>query len=367
LEVEMKATCFFGNSDIRVEELPEPTIERPTDALVRVTLSSICGSDLHYYHAGEQLGFLPGMRTGHEFLGTVEAVGSEVTDFRPGDRVLGHPLPVDGTCRYCKEKTFPCAFGPGAFGFSSAFWPYGGDIQGCQSEMVRVPFAGGTLTSMPAAASGPEHELALLTCVDNLATGWHAAVTAGVTAGQDVLVIGDGGVGLCAVVSAAVKGAAQIICLGHHDDRLAVAERLGATELINSREKDEIAARVLELTGGEGAHAVLQTISGEEPMAISQACARRCGVVSCVGMEQFVGKVPGIDWVDQWIRNITITGGLVPGPHYTAELAGLVADGRVDPSPIFTHTLPLERAPEGYRMMAERADGVIKVALTPGG
>jgi threonine dehydrogenase-like Zn-dependent dehydrogenase len=363
----MKAACFFGNGDIRVEDLPEPTIEQPTDALVRVTLSSICGSDLHYYNAGEQMGFLAGMRTGHEFLGIVEAVGSEVANVRPGDRVLGCGLPVDGTCRYCRENIFPCAFATGAFGYSPAFWPYGGDIQGAQSEMVRMPLAAGSLTPMPEAASGPEHQLALIACVDNLATGWHAAVTAGVTAGHDVLVIGDGAVGLCAVASAVVKGAEQIVCLGHHDDRLAVAARLGATELINSRDADEIAARVLDLTSGEGVHAVLQTISGEEPMAISQACARRFGVVSCVGMEQFVGKVPGIDWVDQFIRNITITGGLIPGPHYAAELAGLVAQGRVDPSPIFTHTLPLEQTPEGYRMMAERADGVIKVALSPGG
>lgn len=361
----MKAACFFGNRDIRVDDVPEPTIEQPTDAVVRVTLASICGSDLHYYRSGEELAFPPGMRTGHEFVGTVEAVGAEVSDFRPGDRVMGHPLPVDGTCQFCQEKIFPCGFGPGAFGYSPAFWPYGGEIQGGQSEFVRVPFASGTLTPMPEEVSGEGHEHALLACVDNLATGWHAAVTAGVKAGDNVLVLGDGAVALCAVASAAFKGAERIICLGHHDDRLAVAQGLGATEVINSRDRDEIVARVLELTGGEGVHAVLQTISGEEPMGVSQACVRRFGVVSCVGMEQFLGKVPGIDWVDQFMRNITVTGGLIPGPAYTAELARLVADGRIDPTPIFTHTLALEQAPDGYRMMAERADGVIKIALKP--
>jgi threonine dehydrogenase-like Zn-dependent dehydrogenase len=363
----MKATCFFGNHDIRVEDVQEPTIEQPTDALVRVTLGSICGSDLHYYHAGEELGFPAGVRTGHECLGTIEAVGSEVKGFAAGDRVLVFPLPVDGTCAYCGDGAWPCSVGPGAFGFGPGFWPYGGDIQGCQSELVRVPFASATLTRMPEAVEGPEHEHALLTCIDNLSTGWHAAVAAGLAPGQDVLVIGDGGVGLGSVGSARVKDANQIICLGHHDDRLAIAAGMGATTTINSRDPDEIRDRVLELTGGKGVHAVLQTISGQEPMALSQACVRRCGAISCVGMEQFVGRPVSVDWVDQFIRNITITGGIVPGPVYVAELAGLVAAGAIDPSPIFTHTRPLSEAAEGYRMMAEREPGVVKVALAPGG
>ncbi len=362
----MKGTCFFGNQDIRVEDVHEPAIEQPTDAVVGVTLGAICGSDLHYYHAGEELGFPPGMRTGHECLGTVEAVGPEVSGFAAGDRVLVFPLPVDGTCGYCGDGAWPCASGAGAFGFGPGFWPYGGEVQGCQSELVRVPFASGTLTRMPEAAEGPEHELALLTCIDNLATGWHAAVSARLAPGQDVLVIGDGGVGLGAVGSARVKGANQIICLGHHDDRLAIAARMGATTTITSREPEEIRDRVMELTSGQGVHAVLQTISGQEPMALSQACVRHCGSISCVGMEQFVGRLASVDWVDQWTRNITITGGIQPGPVYVAELAELVAAGAIDPSPIFTNTLPLSEAAEGYRMMAEREPGVVKVALTPG-
>jgi threonine dehydrogenase-like Zn-dependent dehydrogenase len=142
-----------------------------------------------------------------------------------------------------------------------------------QSALLRVPFADGTLTPMPESVSGPEHEPALLTCLDNLATGWHAVVTAGVKPGDNVLVIGDGGVGLCAVAAAGLKNASQIICLGHHDDRLEVARRIGATETINSRDKDEIRARVQDLTAGEGVHAVLQTISGQQSSSATSRTA----------------------------------------------------------------------------------------------
>ncbi len=363
----MRAACFYGNEDIRVEEVPEPTIREPTDALVRVTRSSICGSDLHYYHSGDELGFPAGVRTGHEAVGTVEAVGAEVTGFGPGDRVLIFPLPVDGTCHYCQDGVWPCHVGPAAFGFGPGFWPFGGDVEGCQSPMLRVPHADGTLTRMPEATSGPEHELAMLPCIDNFSTAWHGVVTARLAPGQNVMVIGDGGVGLSCAAAARAAGADQIVCAGHHDDRLAIAGRMGATALVNSRDAAEIGEAVMELTGGQGVHVVLQTISGSDPMALSQACVRHCGVISCVGMEQFVGETPGVDWVDQWTRNITLTGGIVPGPVYVAECAAMVAGGTVDPSPIFTHTLPLEETAEGYGLMAGRAEGVVKVALAPGG
>src|SRR5262245_60070571 len=364
---EMKAACFFGNQDIRIEDVPEPTVEQPTDAVVRVTLGSICGSDLHYFHSGEELGFPAGVRTGHEAVGTLEAVGPEVERFAPGDRVLVFPLPVDGTCTYCSDGAWPCQSGAGAFGFGPGFWPYGGEVQGCQSELLRVPFADATLTRMPESVSGPEHERAMLTCIDNFATAWHGVVTARLAEGQNVLIIGDGGVGLCCAEAARARGAEHSVCSGHHDDRLAVAARMGATALVNSREPEEIRERVMEVTDGEGVHVVLQTISGSEPMALSQACARHGGVISCLGMEQLVGQVAGVDWIDQWMRNVTLTGGIQPGPVYTAECAALVAEGRIDPSPIFTTTLPLARAPDGYRMMSDRAEGVVKVALSPAG
>jgi threonine dehydrogenase-like Zn-dependent dehydrogenase len=296
----------------------------------------------------------------------VEAVGREVTEFAPGDRVLVYPVPTDGTCSYCRDGAWPCASGAGAFGYGPGFWPFGGEVEGCQSEYLRVPFAHSTLTRMPEAVAGPEHEHAMLTCIDNFNTAWHGCVRARLEAGQNVLVIGDGGVGLCAAHAAWAKGAEHVICVGHHEDRLRVASQMGATTVLNSRDRDEIHERVMELTGGEGVHVVVSTISGDEPMALSQACVRHCGTISCIGMEQFVGNVPGVDWVDQWVRNVTITGG-IQLPVHVPDCAALVAEGKIDPSPIFTHTLPLDQAAEGYRLMDERVDGVIKVALSPGG
>jgi threonine dehydrogenase-like Zn-dependent dehydrogenase len=362
----MRATRFHGNRDIRVDDVPEPTIERPADALVEVTLAAICGSDLHFYRAGESLGFAAGERVGHEFMGTVVAVGPEVRRVVAGDRVVASPSVADGMCEFCREGLFyACERGLGFFGFSPAFWHYGGEVQGGQSELVRVPFADTTLIPLPESLRGPEHELALLPTIDVMNTGWHGASTAAVAPGQVALVIGDGAVGLCAVHAASAMEAGQVICVGHHEDRLRVAEELGATTVILSRGRDEIADRVQQLTRGQGAPAVIASVSGAEPMALAHACVRAGGVISCIGMDQVVGEQPQIDWMDQFLRNITITGGLVPGRRYVPELVALVERGRIDPSPVFTHRLPLERAPDGYRLMDERAAGVIKVALAP--
>ena len=251
----VKATRFFGNADIRVDDVAEPTIEGSADAIVRVSLTSICGSDLHYYRHGDEMGIPHGGRTGHECIGTVEEVGSDVRLLREGDRVAVFPLPVDGTCARCATGTWPCASGMGAFGYGAGFWPYGGDVQGCQSELVRVPFADSTARRLPSGAAGPDREHAALACVDNFATGWHAAVTAGVAPGDAVLVIGDGGVGAGAVHAAKVLGAEQIVCVGHHEDRLGVASALGATAVIASRDADATCERVMELTGASASRA----------------------------------------------------------------------------------------------------------------
>lgn len=154
----MHANTFQANTRMSFERVPDPGIVHPADAVVRVTMSCICGSDLHYYHHGEELGFPPGMRTGHECLGTVEATGAEVTRFRVGDRVLVFPLPVDGTCRYCRTSAWPCEAGAAAFGFGPGMWPFGGEVEGCQSEFLRVPHADATLVPIPEAVQGKEHE-----------------------------------------------------------------------------------------------------------------------------------------------------------------------------------------------------------------
>jgi threonine dehydrogenase-like Zn-dependent dehydrogenase len=364
-ETLMLGVTFNGTGDIRVTEVPDPEILSPTDAIVRVTLAGICGSDLHIYNAGTAFGFEEGQRIGHEFIGTVEAVGADVRGFRAGDRVLSSCSIADGSCVYCRENLASSCERWSLFGWAARVWQHGGGVEGGQSQYVRVPLADTTLQAMPESLSGPEHEMTLLPLVDVMATAWHGLVKAGAKPGHNVLVIGDGAVGLSAVHGAAAMGAANVICTGHHPDRLALATTLGATEVIASRDNDEIRARVHELTDGQGTHVVVDSISGRESMATAHAGVRAGGAIACLGMDHFMGKTPEINWFDQFLRNITVTGGLVPGKGYLTDLLELVEAGRMDPSPMLTHRLPLADGAEGYRMMAERQEGVVKVALAP--
>jgi threonine dehydrogenase-like Zn-dependent dehydrogenase len=361
----MQGVTFHGTGDIRVTEVPDPTILEPTDAIVRVTLTTICGSDLHIFNAGTAFGFTDGQRLGHEFVGTVEAVGAEVTSFAPGDRVLSSCSVADGTCIYCQEELASSCVRWSLFGWAGRVWQHGGDVQGAQSQYMRVPLADGTLQLMPESLAEPEHQTKLLPLVDVMSTGWHGLVRAGARPGNNVVVIGDGAVGLSAVHSAAALGAENIVCTGHHPDRLALAATLGATETIASRDNEEIKARVYELTDGQGAHVVVDSISSTESMATAHAAVRAGGSIACLGMDHFMGKTPEVNWFDQFLRNITITGGLVPGKAYIPRLLELVVSGRMDPSPMLTHRLPLADGADGYRMMAERREGVVKVALEP--
>ncbi len=361
----MRALTFHGNGDIRVTDIADATIEKPTDAVVRVTLAGICGSDLHILNAGGAFGFDEGQRVGHEFIGTVEAVGAEVTGFAAGDRVMSSCSVADGTCVYCNEGLSSSCQSWSLFGWAARVWQQGGAVQGGQSEFVRVPFADATLHKMPESLAGEENESKLLPLVDVMSTGWHGLTRGGAKAGQNVVVIGDGAVGLSAVHGAAALGAANVICTGHHPDRLALATTLGATETIASRDNAEITARVHELTDGQGAHVVVDSISSGESMATAHATVRAGGAIACLGMDHFMGKTPEVNWFDQFLRNITITGGLVPGKSYFPQLLDLVASGKMDPSPMLTHHLPLSEGPSGYTMMAERQDGVVKVALKP--
>lgn len=362
----MRGLTFQGLQDVRVEDVAEPTIEQPTDAIVRVTMAGICGSDLHIYNAGEAFGFPPGSRLGHEFIGTVEAVGPEVRSVAPGDRVLSSCSVACGECTWCREGLQSSCVRWSLFGWAPRTWQHGGAVQGGQSEIVRVPLADTTLHPMPESLRDAEREHSLLPVPDMMSTGWHGLTSAGAAPGQSVVVIGDGAVGLASVHGAMAKGAEHIVCLGHHDGRLERAARLGATLTVDSRDDEEIKQLVMEHTGGEGAHVVVDTISGTASMTTAHACVRPGGTIACLGMDHFMGKTPAINWFDQFLRNISVTGGLVPGNHYFTELLGLVEAGTLDPAPLLSHTLPLDEAADGYRLMAERAEGVTKVALRPG-
>jgi threonine dehydrogenase-like Zn-dependent dehydrogenase len=361
----MRGLTFQGTG-VAVEEVPDPGIEDPGDAIVRVTMAGICGSDLHILNAGEAFGFPVGSRLGHEFIGTVEEVGSGVTSVRAGDRVMSSCSVACGECTWCREGLASSCVRWSLFGWAPRTWQHGGAVQGGQSELVRVPLADSTLHPMPEALSGADREASLLPLVDVMSTGWHGLTAAGAAPGQSVVVIGDGAVGLAGVHGARAKGAERIVCLGHHDGRLATATELGATLTVDSRDDEEIRQLVMEHTGGEGAHVVVDSISGPASMATAHATVRPGGTIACLGMDHFMGKTPAINWFDQFLRNISVTGGLVPGPRYIPELLELLEAGAIDPAPMISHQLDLGEAAEGYRMMNERVDGVTKVALRPG-
>ncbi len=359
----MRALTFQGNGRVSVEDVDEPVIEQPTDALVDITMAGICGSDLHVLHAGEQFEFGAGARLGHEFIGTVAAVGEEVSGFSAGDRVMVAAGVSCGGCDFCHEDSeYSCVQGS-MFGWAPRLWQHGGAVQGGQAEMARVPLAAHTMKKMPEALAAPEHEAKLLPLVDVMSTGWHGLESAGFQAGQSAVVIGDGAVGLCAVHGAAARGAEHVICLGHHPDRLAIATSLGATHIIESRDPEEIAERVGEITGGQGVHCVVDSISGGESMTTAYGCVRPGGTISCLGMDHFLGNVPEMNWYAQFVKNITVTGGLIPMGNYIPQLVEMVVADTLDPSPVLTTHLPLAEAADGYAKMESREEGVVKVAL----
>src|ERR671915_2341294 len=244
----MRATVMYEAGDVRVEYVPDATIIEPTDALIRVTRACICGSDLHPYHQMER--GETGTRMGHEAIGVVEDVGSQVTNIKKGDLVVMPFAYSDGTCEFCREGLPTACVHVGFFGNPG--------YDGAQAEAVRVPYADGTLFALPVDEDDALMP-SLLTLSDVMGTGHHAAVVAEVGPGKSVAVVGDGAVGLCGVIAAKRLGAEQIILLGRHDDRIALAREFGATDVVPER-GDEAVARGKELTGGFGAHSVLECV-----------------------------------------------------------------------------------------------------------
>ncbi|MEU9827528.1 zinc-dependent alcohol dehydrogenase family protein [Micromonospora chersina] len=346
----MRATVIHGPNDIRVEEVPDAAVRTPTDAVVRVVLACICGSDLWAYRGVAQR--QPGQRIGHEFLGVVEAVGAEVGSVRVGDLVVAPFVWSDGTCDFCREGLHTsCPHG--------GFWGSVGS-DGGQGEAVRVPYADGTLVKLPAEAAGDERLLtALLALSDVLATGHHAALAARVRPGATVAVVGDGAVGLCGVLAAKRLGAEQIIALGRHTARTDIARSFGATDVVAERGEAAIAA-VRELTKGQGAHAVLEAVGTEDSMWTAISIARDGGAVGYVGVPH--GGSAGVDIGQMFDRNVALAGGVAPARAYIPELLADVLAGTIDPSPVFDRSVTLDGVPDGYRAMDERT--ALKVRIT---
>lgn len=342
----MKATVYHGAGDVRVETVPDPTLVAPTDAIVRVVNAAICGSDLWPYRGINKTP--AGARLGHEFTGIVEAVGASVRDVRPGDFVAAPFSFADGSCAFCSDGLqTSCA--------QVGFW--GGDNDGGQGEFVRVPFADAVLVPIPdIIRSSPTLRAAVLALTDVMGTGFHGVCTSGLRQGGDVVVIGDGAVGLCAVLSARYLGARRIVSVGHHPGRLAIATAFGATETVDSHDADAVGT-IRELTGG-GAPSVVEAVGVQSSLDLALDVVRDGGVVSFVGVPAGMER---LTFRRLFSGNVSLRGALAPVRAYLPELMAALAAGVIDPSPVFTSRLPLGSAPEGYRAMDQRE--TIKVCL----
>jgi threonine dehydrogenase-like Zn-dependent dehydrogenase len=330
----MRATLMYGPGDVRVETIADPTIQEPTDAVVRVVRACVCGSDLHPYRsmpASEQ-----GQQMGHAFLGVVERLGPGVTTVKVGDLVVASFSYQDNTCEFCRAGVqTACEH----VGFFSA----------AQAELIRVPLADGTLVTLP--ADGDLELLpSLLTLADVYGTGYHAAKRANVSAGDTVAVIGDGAVGLLAVLSAKQLGAERIVLMGRHKARTDLGVEFGATDVVAER-GDEGIAKVRDLTKG-GALKVLEAVGYRPAYDQAVGIVRAGGVISRVGVPQY--EEAPVGFASLFGRNITLNGGPAPVRAYIDELLPGILDGSVDPGKVFDRTVSLDEVPAAYRAMDDR-------------
>lgn len=349
----MRATLLYGTRDVRLDQVPDPVVQRPGDAVVRIVASCVCGSDLWPYR-----GVLPvrePRRIGHELVGVVEEVGADVRTLSVGDFVIAPFVLSDGTCLNCRNGMQTSCLHGAAWGHE--------DEDGClvdagQGDYARVAMADGTLVRTP---ERPDDSLlpSLLALSDVMGTGHHAAVSAGVGPGLTVAVVGDGAVGLCAVLAARRLGAERIIAMSRHDDRAALARRFGADEIVAER-GDDGAQVIRDRTNGIGADAVLECVGTKESMQQALDSTRPGGRVGYVGVPAGGPELP----IGQlFSQNVTVGGGVAPVRAYLPELLDDVLAGRLDPGPVFDATYALDDVAAAYRDMDERR--VIKPLLRP--
>jgi threonine dehydrogenase-like Zn-dependent dehydrogenase len=330
---------MYGAGDVRIETVPDARLIESTDALVIVTRAAICGSGLWPYKKMEQSE--SGRRMGHEFIGIVEAVGTDIRTLKVGDLVVAPFLYSDGTCVFCREGLHSSCLHGGRYGSEG--------VDGGQGEAVRVPQADGTLVVLPV---GKDHALmpSLLTLTDVMGTGHHAAITARVAPGKTVAVVGGGAVGLCGVIAAHRLGAEQIILLDRHPDRIALAKEFGATDIVSER-GEEAVVRVRELTHGFGVHSVLECVGYEESTLTALRITRPGGAVGRVGVPQ-ADVMPAV--ILTFFNNVTISGGPAPVRAYIEELLPDVLEGRIEPGRVFDWVGRIDDVPDGYRAMNNR-------------
>ncbi|MCW2769715.1 MAG: dehydrogenase [Aeromicrobium sp.] len=339
----MHATVLHAPRDIRLDEVPDPQLRDDTDAIVRVVAACVCGSDLWPYrgvHPNPQP-----VRIGHEFVGIVEQVGAAVTTIRPGSFVIAPFMYSDNTCALCRHGVHTSCVNGGVWGRPDR---HGVENDGAQGELVRVPQADGTLVATPQV---PDAVMVahLLTLSDVFPTGHHAAVSAGVTPGSNVVVVGDGAVGLSAVLAAKRLGAASVVAMSRHADRQELARRFGADHVVDERGRAG-ANQVKEIFDGIGADHVLECVGTKESMDQAMRSARPGGRIGYVGIPHDAV----VDLPMMFGRNLGIAGGVAPVRAYVEELLPDVLDGTVTPGDVFDLTLPLDQVADGYRAMDER-------------
>ncbi|MFE6388176.1 MULTISPECIES: zinc-dependent alcohol dehydrogenase family protein [Nocardiopsis] len=339
----MRAVVMHGPGDVRVEDVEDPAIIEPTDAVVRVTATCVCGSDLWPYRGVEEVH--GPARMGHEYIGVVEQTGPEVRDIEVGDFVVGSFVASDNTCEICRA------------GYQSrcVHQVMMGGI-GTQAEYARVPLADGTLVKVPGQPTEAQAR-SLLAASDVLGTGWFAAVAAEAGPGRTVAVVGDGAVGLLGVLAARRLGAERIIAMSRHADRQALARRFGATDVVEERGEAGV-ARVKELTGGYGAHSTIEAVGTQESMTQAIHSTRPGGHVGYVGVSHGVE----LDGMELFFATVSLLGGPAPVRRFLPELVDLIMTDQIDPGAVFDLTLPLGEAAEGYKAMDERR--ATKVLLT---
>jgi threonine dehydrogenase-like Zn-dependent dehydrogenase len=339
----MRGVLIYGAGDVRVEQREDPAIIDPTDAVIRVSASCICGSDLWPYRGFDDI--TGPTQIGHEYVGVVEQIGPAVRTVKPGDFVVGPFVASGDDCSVCRS------------GFQS-YCPNRVEMPtiGAQAERARVPFADGTLIATPEQPS-PDLIPSLLTCSDVLGTGWFAAVSAQAGPGKTIAVVGDGAVGLCAVLAAKHLGAEQVIAFSRQPQRQQLAREFGATEIIELR-GDAGVQQLKAMTGGLGADGTVEAVGTKEAMSQAVRSTRPGGHVGYVGI-----PFGGVDAMELFAAGAQLAGGVAPVRRFLPDLLRLVWNRTIDPGKVFDLTLPLDQAAEGYRAMDERR--AIKVLLTP--
>ena len=336
----MRGVIMHAPGDVRVEDRDTPSILEPTDAIIRVSATCICGSDLWPYRGTDHADHMP---MGHEYVGVVTEIGADVKEIKTGDFVVGSFFASDNTCEICRA------------GYQSRCLHATG-LDGTQAEFARIPLADGTLVATPG-RPGADVIPSLLAASDVLGTGWFAAVAAEAGRGKTVAVVGDGAVGLLGILAARELGAQRIIAMSRHADRQALAREFGATDIVEERGEEGV-AKIKELTGGLGAHSTIEAVGTQESMMQAIRATRAGGHVGYVGVSHDVS----LDGLELFFSGVHLHGGPAPVRRFLPQLIELIWDRKIDPGKVFDLTLPLEQAADGYKAMDERR--ATKVLLT---